>query len=1219
MKLRRLLMASALALSFTVTAPTVAKADPISAAVVAFVGFTGTAAAVATFVINSALYAAGSWAVSKAAQALGLNKNAVQERQASVTTLSLGETPRELVVGEACTGGSLVDAWNWGGKYKTDYVTRCIALADHQVDRLVGYYVDDQYFEYTANGNQSAFNGALRLIFVNATANGSNPPADVGAADGGWTNADKVVGVTHVWVVTRIDDKVWTQGHPRFKFVLRGLKVYDPRFDPALGYVGPIPQTWDDPSTHRFTRNAALLDYAYDRGIYATGRQGQDGHLLIGRGLSAEEAPPERIIAAANLCDEIVDGEPRYSANGVISAAQSFLEVKQAFASAMAGIIIQPDGGVAIEPGQAKAVVATITDGDLVGGEAKSFSEFLPDTDGGRVNTVVPRYVEPSQGYKDHSGAVRRDLADLAADGGPRELTLPLLLVTSARQADWCAEITRLKARLERRATIVLPPDYAEIEEGDWIAWHSARHHGGATVRYRVTSWSLDEDWRQHLTLEEIASSVYGVPDPAPDVTNPPPPPVPVDALQLFGPKAEAITLAGEIEVDDGAGGTIPAPGTAIPAVRFTWGRTFDEDGGVDQAEAPDAALVQVRAEIRRAGSTDVASVLTDDLSGDGWVVTNGVVPDATLECRLTPIAASPTRPVLPSEWMTVTTSSVTATPGPVSPDDPVWAGLNDLIGRTLQDAIDDLTGMFDEEDRRDISIDDLLDRLGLLGLLDPVEGTAMLWGTTVFQGAGPGGLDESLVQMTARLVAADEANAATSAQVLIDAKAYTNGQVATATLNLVSLTQMNGAISASVLSQQSWTNGRIATATANLATRAEVADAVSASELNLYSYVDDEIATATAELVTQAEMGGAISASVLSQQSWTNGRIATATASLVTGAQLNDAIGATRLELYSYVDDEVAEAVAGLASVAQMNSAIAANELSLQSWTNGRIATATASLATQASLNGVNATASLALSAATGEGGSAYAALTVDANGRMTQMRVNGVTRAIDFLAEQFNITAGAGGGVSYSAAAKLFKIFDETSKTVLKAGGAIRLWSGPASVADGAETEENGVLAVGPGVTGGGRFNGQTLSSPFEATGVGPIVVTGWTTVASTTARLMLPGKVSMAARWRATLSPAYPPSEAPSYGLSWRLVSTDPSGGDVRPIVSGYVDGAANLANIVMGVDRAQGLITTNGQRVLRLQLALSGSDDTTAASARDVQLVGDYLAGATLAPF
>lgn len=346
MKLRRLLMASALALSFTVTAPTVAKADPISAAVVAFVGFTGTAAAVATFVINSALYAAGSWAVSKAAQALGLNKNAVQERQASVTTLSLGETPRELVVGEACTGGSLVDAWNWGGKYKTDYVTRCIALADHQVDRLVGYYVDDQYFEYTANGNQSAFNGALRLIFVNATANGSNPPADVGAADGGWTNADKVVGVTHVWVVTRIDDKVWTQGHPRFKFVLRGLKVYDPRFDPALGYVGPIPQTWDDPSTHRFTRNAALLDYAYDRGIYATGRQGQDGHLLIGRGLSAEEAPPERIIAAANLCDEIVDGEPRYSANGVISAAQSFLEVKQAFASAMAGIIIQPDGGV---------------------------------------------------------------------------------------------------------------------------------------------------------------------------------------------------------------------------------------------------------------------------------------------------------------------------------------------------------------------------------------------------------------------------------------------------------------------------------------------------------------------------------------------------------------------------------------------------------------------------------------------------------------------------------------------------------------------------------------------------------------------------------------------------------------------------------------------------------------------------------------------------------
>ena len=81
--MKRWLVAGALALSINLWCVRDARADPVSTAIVTALSLTGTAAAVATFVINSALYAAGSWAVSKAAQALGLNKNAVQERQAA--------------------------------------------------------------------------------------------------------------------------------------------------------------------------------------------------------------------------------------------------------------------------------------------------------------------------------------------------------------------------------------------------------------------------------------------------------------------------------------------------------------------------------------------------------------------------------------------------------------------------------------------------------------------------------------------------------------------------------------------------------------------------------------------------------------------------------------------------------------------------------------------------------------------------------------------------------------------------------------------------------------------------------------------------------------------------------------------------------------------------------------------------------------------------------
>ncbi|KIC54558.1 hypothetical protein RM53_15740 [Brevundimonas nasdae] len=669
MRLKRFLMASALALSFVVSAPTVAKADPITAAIVTWAGFTAgtTAFAVATFVVNSALYAAGSWAVTKAAKALGLMKSNVAERQASVTTLSLGETPREAVVGIACVGGSLIDAWNHGGKYGTDYVTRRVALADHVLDGLIGYYVDDTYHPFNGNGVQPGFNGALQLTFVNATRDGAFPPPYMLQAGVGLTSADRCPSVAEIWITYKFDDQVWTRGHPGLKFVVRGLRTYDPRFDPQYGYTGPSPQTWDDVSTHRFSENAAVVRYNIQRGVYAVGRHGELEHLLIGRGLSADEAPAARIIAAANVCDEIVDGLPRYTVGGAISSAQAHIEVEEMFAAATAGQIVQRDGGVEVEPGQAKAAVVTITDADLVAGEAISFDEFTPDTDGGRVNTVIARYVEPSQLYKDHSGAVLRDQADIVEDGGPRELTLPLMLVTNKGQADRCAEITRRGARLERRARIALVPMLlagrasAELEDGDIIAWQSNRYHEGATVRYRIEAYGVDEGWRNTLQLREMASSVFGQPDPVEDRAAPPPTPIPVDALQLIGVQAEAIILPGET--------------STVPAIRFKWDVT-----------TADTAMTAIRAEIRRLGETDVAPTRSEEIAAGVMVVTNGVGPDQDMQGRLVPLG-DPTKPVVPSPWITVSTSTIIA--GDVAADAPGLAQIRADIETAFGDITD--------------------------------------------------------------------------------------------------------------------------------------------------------------------------------------------------------------------------------------------------------------------------------------------------------------------------------------------------------------------------------------------------------------------------------------------------------------------------------------------------------------------------------------------------
>lgn len=600
-------------------------------------GIIGTATAVVGFMT-------GNWGMvaSGVAKVAGAGKKSqAQARQASILQLSLGETPREAVLGMTATGGSLVDVFNFGGQYGTDKVTRCVALADHAIDGIEGFYVNDVYYPWTNEGQQAVFSNKLSFHFRNATADGYDPPQHV-QQNGGWGVADRMAGITHIWIDWYVDEKVWPQGHPDIRFLLRGLRVYDARFDPALGYTGPDPQVWEDRSTHRFSRNAKVLRYAYTRGIFAEGHHGDPDYLLIGRGLTAEEAPPELVIADANLCDEIVDGVARYAVDAVISASQPYIEVDGLFAAAMAGEVIQRQGTVEVEAGQAKAVVVTITDDDLVAGEPIRFSDFLPDNDGGRVNTVIGRYVEPALGYRDHSAPVRRSLSDIQADGGPREQTISLPFVTQVKQVDRIIEIRRLMSRLERRASIVLPPKFAGLEEGDWIAWQSQRRHGGATRRYRIETYRQPETWRMYLTLREIASSVFGVPDPVEDTTTPPPPPQVIDALALTGVAAEAITLPGDSSI--------------LPAIRFRW-------------DAPvDAALLAIRAEVRRLGESESAPTRTEEVNAGVMIATNGVGPDQQLQARLVPIG-DPSRPVLASAWVTVSTSGLVA--GDVSPTAP--------------------------------------------------------------------------------------------------------------------------------------------------------------------------------------------------------------------------------------------------------------------------------------------------------------------------------------------------------------------------------------------------------------------------------------------------------------------------------------------------------------------------------------------------------------------
>lgn len=655
--------------------PDIARADPISAIVTAAVWF---------FTSTSFWAIAARFVVAFAINALrrpSSRANAA-ERQASILTLSVGEHPREVIFGRACTGGSLAGTpFAYGGSYDNDWNVFPIAVADHLCDALEGFYVDDQSYDFPeawqagGGGLIAGFNDQLEIWFRPGTLDQDGLPAHlITASAGKYTADDTWAGVAMVFVAYKGDaqdarNPVWA-GRPRFRWVLRGKRCYDPRLDSTVD-GGDGPHRWDDPSTWTWSENVIVCEYNYRRGIYAGDLVDQPEMLLIGRGLSAIEAPPEDIIAGANVCDEAValkagGTEPRYRCGGVIQATEDFKTVTDMFASACGGYIRQPAGSILIEPGVAKASVQTITDRDLVTGSRATARPFA--TKPQRVHTVIPRYIEPQMGWQQHAAPLRRSPAAIALDGGGAgEASLDLPLVTSGTQAQRLGEIQRRRARLERRFSATLPPRYRFLEEGDWIDWESPRRWGEEVPTFEIVSWGRNEKRETAFELVETSAAVFDWDPEDDEITPGTVPETPADRPGPLELTVESITLV-----------QIPGQGgQSTPAVRFEWDTPVDlgfagvrgevrwYDGfipDVDGDPIPLADGLPWQGVDDQMGET--APTTTNDPDRGAIIATNGVLPGLPLAARLVPVALERGRGVEPSPWVLVGIGDTITTPG---------------------------------------------------------------------------------------------------------------------------------------------------------------------------------------------------------------------------------------------------------------------------------------------------------------------------------------------------------------------------------------------------------------------------------------------------------------------------------------------------------------------------------------------------------------------------
>jgi hypothetical protein len=565
------------------------------------------------------------------------------------------DVPYSLIVGRAVTAGSRVYA-NTGAD--NSVLIEIIALADHPCHRLAGAFIagqpaamtdlaadpdptrganvngwagtigrrsKDDYFAMfglpalgsgAANGAQADFaahperrigyDDRLHIRFYDGTQTTADSLATslTSANEQPWTSAAVGKGVSYVRVHS-IYDPATVPGPMEWKFVVDGVRLYDPRKDSTVGGSGS--HVWGNQATYEWTDNVAVIVYNIVRGIYV----GAEFFYGI-EGTTAEQLPLDIWFAAMNECDVSVafDGgtEKQFTAGGEISVNTEPLEAITALLRACGGRFVEIGGIYKLYVGAPGVPVIGFVDGDIRANQADTFSMVLPLEQ--RINYVTGKFTSPDDGWIEKIAPPRFDPVFVTEDGRRLPADLAAGMVQTDTQVQRLQEQLLQRARRERKHTIPLPPIGFVLEPGDVFSWLSERN-GYVDKLFEIDAIDYDANLNVIVSCTEVdhadydwdAGMAFPV-SPGQIIVLPPPPKV------VAGFSAVPFTYLG----DDG---------TAAPAIKLLW----------DDPEDPDATSILWQLRVA-ADPSNFTTGSSDDVPFGSLIIVGGLQPITAYQVR---------------------------------------------------------------------------------------------------------------------------------------------------------------------------------------------------------------------------------------------------------------------------------------------------------------------------------------------------------------------------------------------------------------------------------------------------------------------------------------------------------------------------------------------------------------------------------------------------------
>lgn len=457
-------------------------------------GLTGTVAASTVFFVTMLGNFVISTVLGAALRALSPKPSSTSGSNRGYQTNQIGPAQDHSVIyGEVKVGGAIIYDEATGTNNK--FLHRVIAVAGHEIDSFVNFYINDELATVDGGGNvtsPSQYNGKIR-INEHLGSPDQVADADLVAESGsdGWDGQCKLSGIAYIYVRLTFDADAFPNGIPTFTTTVRGKKVYDPRT-----------------GTVAYSANSALC-----MRDYLTSGKGADDTTSYSYGLGEDivNVDDALVIASADVCDQTNTdaGTVRYDTNGSFTTAATPYDTITAMLTAMGGSMWYAQGAWRMKAAYWTAPVMDLNEDDLRSGISVGTRHSRRDN----FNTIKGTFRGLESDWQVTDYPEVTNAAFVTADGGQvsvADVDLPFTDTSVTARRLGLISLERNRQQLTVNASYGLRT--LELQVGDNVRVNNTRF-GWVNKEFEVVQWSFGLvdglDLQVDMSLRETAESVF--------------------------------------------------------------------------------------------------------------------------------------------------------------------------------------------------------------------------------------------------------------------------------------------------------------------------------------------------------------------------------------------------------------------------------------------------------------------------------------------------------------------------------------------------------------------------------------------------------------------------------------------------------------------------------------------------------------------------------------